>query len=83
MPRIRCHYLDCVFLDDRYCSAAAVEINPDTGCLTYVPNEEAEIDNWEDEEELDAWDEIEAEDDNDDLWIDEDEDDLDDDADSY
>ncbi len=25
MPRIRCHYLDCVFLDEGYCGAAAIE----------------------------------------------------------
>jgi len=37
MPRIRCHYLDCIFLDERYCSAAAIEINPDAGCLTIPP----------------------------------------------
>ena len=34
MPRIRCHYLDCVFIDDGYCGAAAVEIDPDVGCMT-------------------------------------------------
>ena len=27
MARIRCHYADCVFLDEGYCSAAAVEID--------------------------------------------------------
>ena len=37
MPRIRCAYEDCVFLDDGYCTAAAVEIDPDRGCLTYKP----------------------------------------------
>ena len=37
MPRIRCHYTDCVFIDDGYCSAAAVEFDPDTGCATYSP----------------------------------------------
>lgn len=31
MPRIKCHYADCVFLDEGYCSAAAVEIDPDQG----------------------------------------------------
>ena len=40
MPRIRCHYLDCVFLDEGYCSAALVEVDPDTGCNTYSPNAE-------------------------------------------
>ena len=71
MPKIRCHYLDCLFLDDRYCSAAAIELNPDTGCQTYTPDEEAGIDNWEEEEELEEWEEIEEEDE--DVWGDEEE----------
>ncbi len=83
MPRIRCHYLDCLFLDEKYCTAAAVELNPDSGCMTYVPNEEAELNNWEDEEELDEWEDIDAEDEEDDLWIDDDEDDLDSDVDEF
>jgi hypothetical protein len=68
MPRIRCHYLDCVFVDDGYCGAAAVELDPDTGCATYSPTEEAvEKDaNWE-EEELEEWDEEET-DEEDDTW---------------
>jgi hypothetical protein len=75
MPRIRCHYIDCVFLDDSYCSAAAVELDPDTGCATYSPNEEgaAAGEKWE-EEELEEWDEEEAEEE-DDLW-EEDEDEI-------
>ena len=70
MPRIRCHYTDCVFVDEGYCSAAAVEIDPDTGCATYSPGdgtatekewdeEEEELEEWEDddeEEEDDTWD---------------------------
>jgi hypothetical protein len=72
MPRIRCHYSDCVFLDESYCSAAAVEIDPDTGCMTYAPNEEAVVseEDWEDEEE--EWEEEDLEED-DDLWEDEEE----------
>jgi hypothetical protein len=73
MPRIRCHYLDCIFLDEGYCSAAAVEIDPDTGCATYSPSEDAVDDDWE-EEELEEW-EDEAEGEDDDLWLD-DEDEL-------
>ncbi|GAB4432768.1 MAG: hypothetical protein Kow002_20540 [Anaerolineales bacterium] len=69
MPRIRCHYLDCVFIDDGHCSAAAVEIDPDTGCATYSPNEDDIDEDWEDE--LDGWEEIE-DDEDDDLWDDED-----------
>lgn len=70
MPRIRCHYLDCVFLDEGYCSAAAVEIDPDSGCITYSPavGEDNE-DDWDDNEELEEWDEIDEEED-DELWLD-------------
>ena len=51
MARIRCHYLDCVFLDEGFCSAAAVEIDPDSGCMTYSPTAEATTeDEWDEEE---------------------------------
>jgi len=74
MPRIRCHYADCVFLDDGYCSAAAVEIDPDTGCATYSPSEEANAEGeWEDGE-TEEWDEDEFEEDEDELWLDDEED---------
>lgn len=69
MPRIKCHYVDCIFVDEGYCSAAAVEIDPDTGCNTYSPSEEV-VEDWDEEET--EWEEEEEEDD--DLW--EDEDDL-------
>jgi len=65
MPRIKCHYVDCVFLDEGYCSAAAVEIDPDAGCNTYSPSEEA-AEEWEEEEELE-WEE-EEEEEEDELW---------------
>jgi hypothetical protein len=61
MPRIRCRYMDCIFLEENFCGAAAVEFDPDAGCLTYSQNadavaedevEEEEFDeDWEDEEE--------------------------------
>jgi hypothetical protein len=72
MPRIRCHYLDCVFLDDGYCSAAAIEVDPDSGCMTYSPTSEvAQDEDWEDEEELEEWDEAESEDEEEeDVWLD-------------
>jgi len=76
MPRIRCHYLDCVFLDDGYCSAAQVEIDPDTGCNTYSPNAEAAAgDDWDEEEELEEWEDLEDEEleDEEDVWPEEDE----------
>ena len=72
MPRIRCHYVDCVFLDDGFCGAAAVEFDPDLGCMTFTRADGLEVgDAWDDEtEELDEWDEIDVDDD--DLWLDED-----------
>jgi hypothetical protein len=73
MPRIRCHYMDCIFIDEGYCSAAAVEIDPDTGCATYSPSEDDLDESWDDDDELAEWEE-DSEDD-DDLWLD-DEDEL-------
>lgn len=74
MPRIKCHYLDCIFLDEGYCSAAAVEIDPDTGCNTYSPSDEAVADDEWEEEEAEEWEEEELDDD-DELW-DEDDDEF-------
>lgn len=80
MPRIRCHYEDCVFLEDGYCGAAAIELEPENGCLTYTRVDEAEdktTEEWEEEDfEEDAdedGDEYDDEEDED-LWEDEDED---------
>lgn len=72
MARIRCHYLDCVFLDEGYCSAAAIELDPDAGCMTYSPNAEAANEEWEEEEEdLEEWEELEGEEDEDEeVWLD-------------
>ena len=75
MPRIRCHYLDCVFLDDGFCSAAAIEVDPDNGCLTFSPSTDVlDEEEWEEEEEekVEEWDDLEEEDD-DDIWVDEEE----------
>jgi len=77
MPRIRCRYEDCVFLEEGYCGAAAIELEPDTGCLTYsrVDESQSAEDEWEedefDEEEEELYDEEEDED----LWDEDDEDD--------
>lgn len=75
MPRIRCLYLDCAFLDDGFCSAASVEIDPDNGCKTYSPSAESNLeDEWDEEEELEEWEELEDdEEEDDDLWADADE----------
>lgn len=72
MPRIKCHYVDCVFLDEGLCGAAAVELDPDTGCVTYSPADGAAADDeWEDEEELDEWDDEELDGEEDDEWLEE------------
>lgn len=75
MARVKCHYLDCVFLDEGLCTAAAIEIDPDTGCATYTPSEEAAAsDEWEDED-LEEWEDDEMENE-DDEWLDEEEDEF-------
>lgn len=74
MPRIRCHYVDCLFLDDGYCGAAAIEVDPDVGCMTFARADDAETEvEWEedDEADLEEWEDSE-EDEDDELWLDED-----------
>jgi hypothetical protein len=75
MPRIRCHFIDCVFLDDGYCGAAAVEFDPDVGCMTYSRADDAEAeDDWEEEEEeLDEWEELDGDEEEEDIWMDDEE----------
>ncbi|NLB71443.1 MAG: hypothetical protein GX797_05510 [Chloroflexi bacterium] len=76
MTKIRCYYLDCQFLDDRHCAAAAVDIKPE-GCLTYKPVEDdVNLADWDDE--LEDWDEDGE--DTESLWeVEEEEDEADDD----
>jgi len=65
--------MDCIFIDEGFCSAAAVEIDPDTGCATYSPSEDAlDDDDWE-EDEIEEWD-SEGDEEEDDLWLDDDDD---------
>ncbi len=76
MPKIRCHYNDCAFLDEGYCSAAMVELDPDAGCKTYSPTAETPDENeWEEEEdeETEEWEELEDEDEEDEAWMDDEE----------
>ncbi len=72
MARIKCHYVDCVFLDEGYCSAALVELDPDAGCATFSPSDAADG-SWE--EETDEWEEDELDED-DEEWLDEEEDEI-------
>jgi hypothetical protein len=61
-----------VFVDEGYCSAAAVELDPDTGCNTYSASEEsaAKDDDWDEEDESEDWDEEDSDEEDDD-WLDE------------
>ncbi|MCK5054485.1 MAG: hypothetical protein KAR65_09410 [Anaerolineales bacterium] len=60
MPRVRCHYLDCVYLEDGFCGIASVEIDPDEGCRTYRrEGESPDDDDWDDENLEEIWDEDE------------------------
>lgn len=75
MPRIRCHYIDCVFLDDGYCGAAAIELDPDVGCMTFSRADDLDVDDeWEEEEEeSDEWEEIDMDEEDEELWMDDEE----------
>lgn len=53
MPRIRCHYVDCIYLEAGFCTADEIELDPEMGCLTYAQAEEEEEEELlEEEEEL-------------------------------
>ena len=75
MPRIRCHYIDCVFLDDGYCGAAAIELDPDVGCMTFSRADDLDSENeWEEEEEeTDEWEEMDLDEEDEELWLDDEE----------
>ncbi len=75
MPRIRCHQIDCVFLDDGYCGAAAIEVDPDVGCMTYSRADDIDVEDeeWEEEEETEEWDDTEIDEEDEDMWLDDDE----------
>jgi len=84
MPRIRCHYEDCIFLEAGFCTAERIELDPEMGCLTFQradevaapeaeweEEDEAVLDDTEDEEEEVEWEEDDEEDDedeNEDEW---------------
>ena len=75
MPRIRCHYIDCVFLDDGYCGAAAIELDPDVGCMTFSRADglDSESDWEEEEEDSDEWEELDLDEEDEELWLDDEE----------
>jgi hypothetical protein len=53
MPRIRCRYVDCVYLESGFCGADQIDLDPELGCLTYTQEEEElpKEAEWEEEEE--------------------------------
>ncbi len=53
MPRIRCLYFNCIYLDSDICTAPSVEIDPDIGCTTYMQAEDELID---DSDTYEDWD---------------------------
>ena len=60
MPRIRCRYIDCIFIEEGLCGAEAVEIDPDEGCLTYTELNDislVEDEEWEEEDLEEGWEE--------------------------
>jgi len=73
VPRIRCHYVECVFLDGGYCGASSVEIDPEVGCMTFTHVADAsENDNRDEDEIEEGWEEeelLELDDDDDDRWL--------------
>lgn len=72
MPRIRCRYTDCIYLEDGFCGTSSIDLDPDEGCMKYTRMGEIPEDEWveEDEEEIgQIWEE-----DDEDLYL-EDEDD--------
>ena len=56
MPRVRCLYFDCIYLEEDICTASFVTFDPDSGCEMYdniAPShsdedtdEEDDFENW-------------------------------------
>jgi len=73
MPRIRCRYVDCIYLESGFCGTDQIDLDPELGCLTYTQEEEDlgidKEEEWEEdkvlgeeeEEEEEEWDEEELE----------------------
>jgi hypothetical protein len=79
MPRIRCRYEECIFLDGGFCTAERIELDPEMGCLTFQQADEAVEEEvaWEEEEEELEEEEVLDEEEEEELDWDEDEDDED------
>lgn len=51
MPRIRCAYQECVYLEGEFCGAEQIVLDPEEGCLTFTQIEDLalEDENWEED----------------------------------
>ena len=93
MPRIRCNYEGCIYLEGNFCTAGEIEFDQELGCLTYSQVEEEEIvgveeeleeieeEEWEEEEieeEEEDFEDWEEDEEEDEDWDDEDDDEEDD-----
>ena len=75
MPRIRCRYVECIYVEAGFCGTDQIDLDPELGCLTFTQEEEDlpidKEEEWEEEQGLDEdeeWEEDELEDlDEDDL----------------
>jgi hypothetical protein len=63
MPRLRCHYVDCIYLEGGLCGASAVELDPDEGCMTYthITDVSTEEDDWDEDSLEEVWEEASEE----------------------
>ena len=87
MPRIRCNYEGCIYLEGNFCTAGEIELDQELGCLTFSQVEEEEIAGVEEEleeiEEEEEWEEEDIEEDEEDLedledWEEDEDEDLED-----
>lgn len=73
MPRIRCRYIDCVYIDEGLCGATTVILDPDEGCLTYTQLGDVAEDDWDDGDLDEIWDVddefIEDDEEDDEVWM--------------
>ena len=70
MPRIRCHYVGCMFIEDGFCGAPVIEIDPDEGCRTFMQTGDPFEEDWDEDDDFENWDEEDFESD---AWLDSDE----------
>ena len=55
MPPIRCRYSDCLNIEEGFCAAGSIELDPEDGCLTYEPTGEIQVADWGDDEAFDDY----------------------------